>query len=156
MRTLIVYSTKHGATRKYAEALARELPGEVTLVDLRKDPGCDVSLYETVVIGGAIYYGQVQKELREFCLRHLEALRQKRLGLFTCCLLEGERDEQQLQGAFPGELRDAALARKAFGGVLDLTGLSFVERLITRVVGLKESVTHYSKEAARQFAQALQ
>ena len=37
MQILIAYSTKRGATREYAEGLARELSGQVTLVDLRTD-----------------------------------------------------------------------------------------------------------------------
>ncbi|HEY3314540.1 MAG TPA: flavodoxin domain-containing protein [Bacillota bacterium] len=72
MKTVVVYSTKHGATRRYAETLARELPGEVTLVNLRENPNVDLSPYEQVVIGACIYVGQVRKEVKDFCARNLE------------------------------------------------------------------------------------
>lgn len=116
MKTLIAYATKHGATRQYAEQLAGQLPGETTLVDLKKDPGVDVSVFDTVIVGGAVYFGKVQKEVRDFCVRNLALLRNKRLGLFICCLFDGQQAERQLQTAFPGELLEAALVKDAFGG----------------------------------------
>ncbi|MFZ5924084.1 MAG: flavodoxin domain-containing protein [Bacillota bacterium] len=156
MQTLIAYSTRHGATREYAEGLARELPGQVTLVDLRENPGFDVSPFEQVVIGGAIYAGKVQKEVRDFCARNLDALRQKRLGLFICCWFQGQQAEQQLQGAFPRELLDSAVVKESLGGKVNPAELNFLERLITRAVaGVKESCSRYSEEAVRRFAQAL-
>lgn len=155
MRTLIAYSTRHGATRKYAEDLSREIPGEVTLVDLRVDPDCDISPFETVVIGGAVYFGQVQQAVRAFCGKNLAALQRKRLGLFICCWYQGQKAERQLEGAFPGELLKEALVKDFFGGELNLAGMNFVERLITRVIGVSENVSHYSEDAIRRFASSL-
>ncbi|MGE5623740.1 MAG: flavodoxin domain-containing protein [Methanocella sp.] len=154
MKTLVAYATNHGATKDYAEALARELPGEVTLVDLKAKPDCDLAPFDTVVLGAAIYAGQAPKALREFCARNLEALKQKRLGLFICCWFV-DQAEKELQAAFPAELLGTAVAKEAFGGRIDLARLTFFERLISKVVGVKESCSRYSEDAARSFAQAL-
>jgi menaquinone-dependent protoporphyrinogen oxidase len=154
MRTLIAYSTKHGATRRYAEVLAKELPGPVTLVDLAKDPGVDVSPFEQVVVGGAVYAGQVRRELKEFCARNLEVLKQKRLGLFIACWFQ-EQAERQLEAAYPPELLGSAVAKEALGGEINLPELTFFERLMSKVVGVKESCSRYSEESAREFARAL-
>lgn len=152
MSTLIAYSTKHGATRKYAEALAQEFSGPVTVVDLAKNPAVEPASFDTVVIGSAIYAGQAQKEVREFCARNLEVLRQKRLGLYICCWFQDQAD-RQLAATFPPELLSAATAKAALGGEIILTELSLFERLITKAVAkLKESVSSYSEEAARRFA----
>jgi menaquinone-dependent protoporphyrinogen IX oxidase len=43
MNTLIVYASKHGATRTYAEKLAELLPDQVTVVDLKQNPGVDLT-----------------------------------------------------------------------------------------------------------------
>ncbi|MGE5509588.1 MAG: flavodoxin domain-containing protein [Chitinophagales bacterium] len=155
MSTLIAYSTKHGATRKYAEALAGEFSGPVRVVDLRQDPGVDLAPFDTVIIGSAIYAGQAQKEVRDFCARNLAALKEKRLGLYVCCWFQ-DQAPRQLAAAFPSELLAAAAAKTALGGEIIMTELTFFERLIVKAVArLKESVSSYSLEAARQFAGAL-
>ena len=101
MRTLIAYTTRHGTTLRYAEAMARALSGEVVLTDLRQEPAVDISPFDTVVIGGAVYFGNVSPLLKEFCLSNIEELKRKNLGLFVCCCLDGEQAEKQMQAAYP-------------------------------------------------------
>jgi menaquinone-dependent protoporphyrinogen oxidase len=157
MSTLVAYSTRHGATRNYAENLAKRLPGEVTLIDLRKEPNPGLSGFETVVIGSAIYAGQVQKEVKEFCERNIVTLKEKRLGLFICCWHEGEEARKQLQTAYPAEILSVAAAKEAFGGDMNLTHMNLFERLAVKViVKVSESATHYSDVAVQQFCKALQ
>lgn len=156
MNTLIAYSTKHGATRKNAEALAKELPGPVTLVNLKSEPEIDISPFDTVIIGAGVYAGQAGKEVGGFCARNLEALKAKRLGLFICCWSEGEQAQQQLQSVFPGELLESAVVRDVLGGELNLTDMNLLERLIVRMI-VKETknASHFSQEAVRRFARPL-
>lgn len=155
MRTLIAYWTRHGTTLRYAEALARALPEEVTLADLRREPAIDISPFGTVIVGGAVYFGHVGAALREFCLANIEELKQKRLGLFICCGQEGDVAQRQLHTAYPLELLDAARAKAAFGGELDLATMNYIERLIVRLVAkMGKSASHYDEDAASKFAQA--
>jgi menaquinone-dependent protoporphyrinogen oxidase len=156
MNTLVVYSTKHGATRQYAEDLARELPGQVTVVDLKAETTVDVSPYDTVVIGGCIYFGQVQKELKEFCANNSETLRHKRLALFTCGWFYDQQPELRLQTAFPAELLASATVKESLGGKMDPSRMNFMEKLVTRMVsGKLQSESRYSAEGIKRFAQAL-
>lgn len=156
MNTLIAYSSRHGTTREYAESVARRLSGPVTLVDLRAQPDVDPAPFDRVVVGGCIYVGQVQKEVTEFCSRNLAALKQKRLGLFICCMFEAEAPKQLL-GAYPRELLESAAVKAALLGRLDFPRLTFLERLATKMVAkIKESKSLYSEEAARSFAAALE
>lgn len=156
MRTLIAFSTRHGATRKNAEALARELSDSATIVDLRKEPGIDVTPFDTVVVGTAIYAGQAQKEVGEFCARNRDALGARKLGLFICCWSDGEQAQQALQAAFPGELLESARVKGALGGEMNLTDMSFFERLIVRmIVKVKENASRFSQEAVEKFASQL-
>lgn len=157
MNTLIAYSTKHGATRRYAEELAGRLNGPVTVVDLRKEPGVDVSPFEQVVIGSCIYAGRVPKEAHDFCTRNLDALRQKRLGLFACGWQEGEGAKQQLWAAFPAELLSSAAVADSLGGDMNLEAMNFLERFAARVIAkVKESASHYSEELVSRFAESLE
>ena len=156
MQTLIAYTTRHGTTLRYCLALARELAGEVTLVDLRDEPAIDISLFDTVILGGAVYAGRVAKELREFCSANKEALAQKRLGFFVCGWHEGEAAQEQLEAAFPHELLSIAAARACFGGEMNLAEMSLFERLIVKMVAkVQGNASRYSDEAVREFARAL-
>jgi menaquinone-dependent protoporphyrinogen oxidase len=155
MNTLIAYASKHGATKAYAGKLAELLPGQVTLVDLKQNPGLDLTPFDQVVIGSAIYAGTAQKEVRAFCAQNLEQLKRKRLGLFICCLFDGPQGEQQLQQAFPAELRTSALALQRLSGNIDMAGLNFLERQMSRLVGVKASTFGYSEAAVRTFAAGL-
>jgi menaquinone-dependent protoporphyrinogen oxidase len=155
MNTLIVYASKHGATRTYAEKLAELLPDQVTVVDLKQNPGVDLTPYEQIIIGSAIYTGMAQKEVRTFCAKNLEQLKRKRLGLFICCLFDGQQGEQELEQAFPAELRTSALAVQRLSGNIDLAGLNFLERQMSRLVGVKASTFGYSEQAVHTFAEAL-
>lgn len=155
--TLIAYSSKHGTTKRYAEDLARECHGEVKLVDLRGEHTVDLDRYDTVIIGSAIYAGQVNKAVKDFCTANLGTLQAKRLGLYICCWHKGEEAEKQLHGVFPAELLQAAVVKEHLGGELDLTKMNLLERMVTRViVKVRETTSRYSVEAARHFARALQ
>lgn len=157
MKTLIAYSSKHGATRRYAEELARRLNGTVTIVDLGKNAVNVIADFDQVVIGSPIYAGQISKEVRDFCALNLQALQQKRLGLFACGWQEGESARQQLQGAFPAELFGCAAAADSFGGDMNLEAMNFLERLAAKVIAkVKESASHYSEESVTRFAKSLE
>ncbi|NLY38245.1 MAG: hypothetical protein GX044_02975 [Firmicutes bacterium] len=65
METLIAYSTRYGCVEKCAKMLAEKLDGKVTLVNLLK-MRVDPAPYERVIVGGSIYIGKIQKEVRDF------------------------------------------------------------------------------------------
>lgn len=175
MKTVIIYATKHGTTRKYAEALAETLTGgpaaatagspagtpaaaphaEVALVDLGKEPSPDLAPHEAVIVGSCVYFGQGSKAVKDFCARNLETLRQKRLGLFLCRWFQGQDTEKVMATTFPPELRAAAAVAAEFGGAIDLPELSLPERLITRAIGVRESVSHYATDPLGDFVRAL-
>ena len=82
MKTLIAYSTKHGCTEKTSKELKEYLGGDVTLVNLKTEPNPEFDKFDRVIIGGSIHAGQVQKRVKEFCLKNSNELKSKELGLF--------------------------------------------------------------------------
>ena len=76
------------AQKKCAELLEENLKGEVDIVDIRKDITLDLNNYDKVVIGGSIYMGKIQKEIEEVCESYCDNLKEKKLGLFICCMNE--------------------------------------------------------------------
>lgn len=83
MKTLIVYATKNGTTKKAAEILAERLGG----ADV-KNIACDtfsLADYDRVLVGSNIRMGTVDRKIRAFLLSQIAILLQKELGLFLCC-----------------------------------------------------------------------
>lgn len=155
MKTLILYATSHGASAEAAAFLAEKL-GECDVVDLKKDIAPDLANYETVVLGGSIHMGRVAKAVRKFADTHHDALVNKKLGLYLCCMYEGEVAQKQFDDAYPQTLRDKAGARGIFGGTFNFARMNLVERaIVKKVAGVTESVSRLNKEEMERFANAL-
>ena len=156
MKTLIAYATRYGCARKAAEALRDHLGGEVSLVDLKEDGDPDPGPFDTVIVGGSIQAGRVQRRVRAYCEARSSALLEKRLGLYLCCMYEGEVAVKQLADAFPAALRDRATATGLFGGDLDFEKVGFVARLVVKkVAGVTESVFKFDEGAVVAFAERM-
>lgn len=140
MKILIAYATKHGCAENCSKELASLLKGEVDLCNLKNDFNAsnDLSSYDAVIIGGSIYAGQIQKKVREFCKEQMDQLTNKRLGLFICCMFEGDQAATQLNNSFPKQLLDTAISKQCFGGEFNLEKMNFFEKLIVKMVNKLE------------------
>lgn len=152
---LIVYATTHGCTENCALKLKEGLAGETTLINLKKQSP-DLDAFDTVVIGGSIHAGKIQKRVRKFCDTHLDSLLTRKIGLYICCMEEGERAAEQLEDAFPDALKVYATARGLFGGAFDFDRMNAVEKaIIKKVAGVDSSVSKVSEESIRAFIEAM-
>ena len=138
MKTLIVYGSKHGATEKCSKALKNKLQGEVVIANIKKDIIPDINSFDNVVIGGSIYAGRIQKEIREFCFKNVNTLKNKKIGIFVCCMSEGEKAISQLNDSIPNELMLLAIAKEHFGGGFTFSKMNFFEKFIIKMVSKKE------------------
>ncbi len=153
LKTLIAYSTKYGCTENCAKVLADKISGTVVLHNLKESTPNTIEDYDSIIIGGSIYMGQIQKEVTEFCTKNLEIIKSKRIGLFVCCMREGETAENQLNTLFPKELLEVAIAKDYFGGAFAINKMSFMDKLIAKVIAktnkdtskiLNESINKFS------------
>ena len=126
MRTLIVYGTKYGCTRKCAELLKERLSGEVCLQNAKSYRG-SLKEYDAVFIGGSVYMGKIRGEVSHFCRQHSKELLKKRLGLFACCYTPKET-EGFLETLFPRELLGHAAYVTAVGGEMHYEKMNVVYR----------------------------
>jgi menaquinone-dependent protoporphyrinogen oxidase len=153
MSTLIFYATRHGCTEKAAEILKSKLDDDVTIINLKKNKKPDLSVFDTIIIGGSIHAGQMQGNLKKFCLKNLDSLMKKPLGLFLCCMEEGEKAQQQFDEAYPQELRNHASATGLFGGAFDFDRMNFFERaIVKKVAKIDTSVSNIKEENIQLFA----
>lgn len=139
MKTLILYTTKHGTTTKCAELLAKKFPGQVDVMKL-SDNHPELTGYDTVILGGSIYAGKIQKDMKAFCSSYIDTLKRKRLGLFICCMSAAQADDE-LKASFPAELVAHATATARLGGGFKFKEIGFFEKM---------SITAFLKSDAKK------
>jgi menaquinone-dependent protoporphyrinogen oxidase len=156
MKTLIIYSSRHGTTEKIAVLISEKLESlEVTLINLKFKAKIELHNFDRVIIGGSIHMGQIQKSIKDFINKYQHELLQKQLGLFICCMNE-EKAEEEFRLAFPEKLRNHALATGIMGGELLLEKMNFLERFIVKTVsGQKETASKINFPAIDKFAEAI-
>jgi len=156
MKTLIIYATKHGCTEACARKLEETLTGDIELRNLKGAGEVQPGDYDTVLIGGSIHAGRIQKRVQNFCRNHKDTLRTKTVGLFLCCMEEGEKAQKQFDEAYPEELRAHAKAQGLFGGAFDFERMNFLERkIIKKISGIEASVSKISEDAIDRFVTEL-
>ncbi|MPM18604.1 hypothetical protein SDC9_65017 [bioreactor metagenome] len=79
MKTIVVYSSKTGFTKKYAEWIAAELNADIT--ECRKITPDMLHEYETIIYGGGLYAGGIKgvKKIK----KNLPYLRDRKIIVFA-------------------------------------------------------------------------
>lgn len=156
LKTLIVYTTKYGSTAKCAYLLKEKLLGEVTIVDLNKQQAPKLQDFSTVVIGGSIYFGKIQKKIVTYCRENSTELLEKKIGLFICSGEKGNKQYQYLTGVFPQDIYNKAVIKSIFGDELYYEKLSLLEKIMMRLLkGVSQSYSNLSLTTIENFAHKL-
>jgi menaquinone-dependent protoporphyrinogen oxidase len=134
VKILVAYRSRYGCTARYARLLAAKLAGEVTLTDLRRAGRLSPEAFDLVLLGSPVYAGALPAAVTRFCERHRAGLLRVPVGLFICCLYEGEKAHAQLDSAFPEWLSLHAFGRWALGGEIRLERLRLFDRLLVRAL----------------------
>ena len=143
MPVLVVYASKHGATREIAERIAQTLTAAGRQAQARpvKAAG-DLAGYGAFVVGSAVYVGHWQKEAVEFVRRNRAVLAGRPVWLFSSGPLGTEPTDAQGRDltvtAEPREIAEFTEAihprgHRVFFGVLDPGRLGMGERAIRKL-----------------------
>ncbi|MFF9164167.1 flavodoxin domain-containing protein [Streptomyces longwoodensis] len=133
---LVAYGTTNGSTAGIAETVADVLRKEGLTV--RTAPAAtveDVTEFDAVVVGGALYAGRWHKDARRFVRRHRRALRERPVWLFSSGPLDpsaSERDIPPVPGVRRTVLRLDARDHVTFGGRLEEGAEGRIARMILR------------------------
>ncbi len=79
MNVLVVYRTRYGSTREYAQWIGEELHADVRPMDTVRSS--DIAPYDTIIVGGYLRMGKIQGV--DFLTRYWSDLSGKRLFLFS-------------------------------------------------------------------------
>ncbi|MDO5054248.1 menaquinone-dependent protoporphyrinogen IX dehydrogenase [Pasteurella oralis] len=80
MKTLILYSSRDGQTKKIAEYIASCLLGDVSIEALTEN--IQIDSFDNIIIGASIRYGHFNSLLDKFVKKHTALLNQKRTAFF--------------------------------------------------------------------------
>lgn len=157
MKTVIVYASNHGATENVANQLAGLLSGEpAKVINLRKNKSFNPEGYERVLIGGSIHVGQIQKPLKQFCIKYKDQLVNTKLGLFICCMYTDEQASRQFELNFPEILREHSSSNKIVGGAFNFEKMNWFEKVIVKkVAGVTQSVSNLDESRIREIAEEM-
>lgn len=155
MNTLIVYDSKHGATRQACGELAGRLRGQVTLVDLGAGETAGPEGFDWVLVGGPIYAGSLRSGVKGYLDTHREVLLKKDLGLFLCGADQTqEHRENFLANNVPEDLLVHARVRGHFGHQFHFDRMNFLERtIVKKIVKVRGSEDKVDLEGIERFAQ---
>lgn len=158
---LVAYATKYGATAEIAERIGQVLREAGFRADvLPVDRVGDLTPYQAVVLGSAVYMGQWRKEAVKFLEINEKKLAEQPVWLFSSGPT-GEGDAVQLvkgwrfpeaQQPIADRIRPRDIA--LFHGALDTKKLSLAEKLLVR--GIKAPVGDFRDwEAITSWAEAI-
>ena len=155
MKTAIVVASKHGTTVEIARRISDALGGDAQIFNLDDDPHPNVTDYNTVVLGTAIYAGDPRAQMKAYL--KLVDLSGKRLGLFISGMLpSADQQAKQLEDAFPAGLHEQAVTAKYLGGAYQFDKLSRFERFVVkRFAKAHEDVDAIDDDSIAEFAREL-
>lgn len=144
MKTLILFASRHGFTRRCATLLKESLDDGVDLFELGGQAYLpNLTAYDQIVLGGPVYAGRPHPALVKFARKHQDSLLSRQLYLFVTSLSGRATAQQYLTATYPAAVVDHALKRSAFGGAIDQSQLAFWERWTLAVTkGIKGDVSN--------------
>lgn len=152
-KSLVVFYSKHGFTENVAKRVAKAIDADLMNLSVKRD--VDLSKYEKVIIGSAIYAGNVNGKVKVFVKNYLDELLKKKVGLFICCG-EEKQAEEQFNRNFPEELRAHAFVKGLLGGEIIMKKLGFFERRIVQMINKsKDDISNRKDDVVEKFLVAV-
>ncbi|RPK80131.1 flavodoxin domain-containing protein [Streptomyces sp. ADI98-10] len=135
-RVLIAYGSKHGATQEIAEEIGEALRSDgIDAEVMSADRVDDVSDYDAVILGGAVYAGRWHVDARRCARRHAGQLRQRPVWLFSSGPVDDSaerRDIAPVRGVARWMQRLGAREHITFGGALTAETPGRIARSLVR------------------------
>ena len=125
MKTLIIYSSKYGCTKKCVELLAKELND--TQIILASKCKCNIEDFDLVIIGGSVYMGKIRKDITRFCRKNMYSLLQTKVILFASCYTP-KNTSGFFTTIFDSKLLNHAIYVTTVGGEINYSKMNYFYR----------------------------
>lgn len=153
LKTLILYSSRYGTTEKCVKLLASEIKGSVDIVNINKDVLKELQAYDNVIVGGSIYAGTLNKEVKKYIEDNAGLLKSKNIGLFLCCQDKSKALEEFMTLNFPVWMIEKAFSREHLGHEIKLEAMNLFEKgLLKYIMKVKKSYSQIDNEAISRLA----
>jgi menaquinone-dependent protoporphyrinogen oxidase len=139
-RVLVTYASKYGSTGGVADAIGKELCSRDVAADVSLIKNVrNISSYQAVVVGSAIYMGKWMSEAVDFIKENREVLRQLPVAYFLACMNLAQPTEKKRAevAAYTDPILKAVPEIKpvgvgTFAGALDYSNLSWIYKKILK------------------------
>jgi len=137
MRRVILYQSKFGSAKQYADWLREDL-GNGDLMNLRDFDASELEGYEQVVVVSSIYVGEVMA--MSFLKKHWQLLKEKETFLLVVGNAPPESEEsKQSYLLIPDEIRTGLKGYYKVPGKIDFQKLGFMYKLMLWFKGVRQS-----------------
>lgn len=149
MKGIVLYSSKYGATKRYAEWLAEETGFDC--VETKKARIEDVKQYETIILGGGVYASGIAG--LSFLKKNMSQLQSKKVIIF--CDGASPYDEKAFQQIVAHNLKDSLSGLPCFycRGAWDMEAMNLVDRNLCKM--LQKAVAKKKPEDCEVWEKAL-
>lgn len=134
MNGIILYQSKYGATKKYAQWLSEET--DFPYIEIKQAKISDVQQYDTVILGGGIYASGIAG--LSFLRKHIKNLQGKQIIVF--CDGASPYDEKAYQEIVAHNMKDQLSGIPCFycRGAWDMDAMNVIDRNLCKM--LRKSV----------------
>lgn len=139
LKTLIVYCSNHGFSEKCANILKEKLGDNTDLANLKSKKVEGMDEYDTIIIGGSIHAGKIQKQLKQFLSQNENFLMSKKIGLYLCCA-DHEKYDAYFESEIPQSILNNAFIKVHLGHAYYMDKLNFMfKAMIKKFANIEES-----------------
>ncbi len=151
MRKLVLYKTKYGSTKLYAEWLNKGVK-DTDLLDIKDFNQIDRYSYSHFIIGSCTYMGKIL--VRDFLIDNWDFLRRKRVFLFSVGNIPLNNYESiKSYKQIPGYIRDNLIGYTKLPGRIEPKELGLFNRLLVRFIGKSNTGDKMNKELLEEVKQ---
>ncbi len=147
--SVVIYHSRHGNTERILREMAGDTRPAIRLVRVEEAGAADIAGAERIAVGGPVYGGRIGKEIVRFCSRNRKELLSKPLALFIGGVSRA-RFSNQLEMAYPAELREHAEFLTTIGGDIDIDRLPPLTRFLARMITTTEADRHFTCVEGRE------
>lgn len=133
MKTLIIYSSKTGTTKRCAALLAANLGADSCDMFSIDEKIPQLSGYDCVAIGSYVRMGVIDKKIAAYLKNNKEELFGMKFGLFICSCL-ADKVSEAITKNFSDEVMDNAAIIDWFGGELQKDKIKAMDKIIVNSI----------------------